>query len=89
MRTLEKKMRETKLLFPREMTSKQTAIQKMSEEVFGIELKYFEGSPELHGRYDEDRDIMYLNDKAEISIDWTFWREAFHVMKKAQTRALR
>ena len=54
----------------------------MSEEVFGIDLKYFEGSPELHGRYDEDRDIMYLNDKAETSIDWAFWHEAFHVMKK-------
>ena len=79
---IQEKLKESKLLFPRELTTKQTAIQKMSEEVFGIELKYFEGSPELHGRYDEDRDIMYLNDKAETSIDWAFWHEAFHVMKK-------
>lgn len=75
-------VKKSKLLFERELTNEQIAIQKMSEEVFGIELKYFEGSPELHGRYDEDRDIMYLNGKAETSIDWTFWHETFHIMKK-------
>ena len=36
----------------------------------------------MHGRYDEDRDIMYINSEAETSIDWTFWHEAFHIMKK-------
>lgn len=79
---IREKLKESKLLFPRELTLEQTAIQKMSEKVFGIELKYFEGSPELHGRYDEDRDVIYLNGKAETSLDWTFWHEAFHIMKK-------
>ena len=75
-------LKESKLLFDRELTTKQKSMKKMSEEVFGIELKYFEGSPELHGKYDEKLDVMYLNEKAETSLDWTFWHEAFHVMKK-------
>lgn len=54
----------------------------MSEEVFDIEVKYFEGTPKLHGRYDSDKDIIYINGKAETSLDWTFWHEAFHVMKR-------
>ncbi len=73
---------ESKLLFDRELTAEQVALKKMSEEVFGIEVKYFEGVAELHGRYDADRDVMYLNGNAETSLDWTFWHEAFHIMKK-------
>ena len=79
---IQEKLKESKLLFERELTTKQIAMKKMSEEVFGIELKYFEGSPELHGKYDEKLDVMYLNKKAETSLDWTFWHEAFHIMKK-------
>ena len=75
-------VKESKLLFDRELTFEQTALQKMSEEVFGVEVKYFEGAPELHGRFDDDRDIVYLNGKSETSLDWAFWHEAFHVMKK-------
>ena len=79
---IQKMLKESRLLFERELNLKESALQKMSEEVFEIEVKYFEGAPELHGRYDEDRDIMYINSKAETSIDWTFWHEAFHIMKK-------
>ncbi len=75
-------VKESKLLFARELNSEQKALQKMSEEVFGVEVKYFEGATELHGRFDEDRDIVYLNGKSETSLDWAFWHEAFHVMKK-------
>jgi len=75
-------VKESKLLFARELNSEQTSLQKMSEEVFGVEVKYFEGAPELHGRFDDDRDIVYLNGKSETSLDWAFWHEAFHVMKK-------
>ena len=75
-------VKESKLILPKELTAEQRAMQKMSEEVFGIDLKYFEGSEELHGRYDEDLDKMYLNGKAETAMEWTFWHEAFHVMKK-------
>ena len=28
------------------------------------------------------KEIMYLNSAAETSMDWTFWHEAFHIMKK-------
>ena len=75
-------MKNARLLFDRELTFEQTALQKMSKEVFGIDVKYFEGAPELHGRFDDDRDIVYLNGKSETSLDWAFWHEAFHVMKK-------
>ena len=75
-------MKESRLLFERELTSEQKTLQKMSEEVFGVEVKYFEGAAELHGRFDDDRDIVYLNGKSETSLDWAFWHEAFHVMKK-------
>ena len=73
---------ESTLLSAQELNSTQKAWQKMSEEVFGIDLKYFEGAPELHGRYDDDNDTMYLNKASETSLDWTFWHEAFHIMKK-------
>ena len=75
-------MKNSRLLFYRELTSEQTTLQKMSEEVFGIEVKYFDSAPELHGRYDDDRDILYLNGKTGTSLDWAFWHEAFHAMKK-------
>ena len=75
-------MKNSRLLFDRELTHEQKTLQKMSEEVFSIDVKYFDGTPELHGRYDDDRDIMYLNGKTETSLDWAFWHEAFHVMKK-------
>ena len=38
--------------------------------------------PEIHGRYDSDNDIMYINGKAETSLEWAFWHEAFHLLKK-------
>ena len=79
---IQRMVKESKLILPKELTAEQRAMQKMSEEVFGIDLKYFEGSAELHGRYDEDLDKMYLNGKAETAMEWTFWHEAFHIMKK-------
>ena len=75
-------MKNSHLLFDRELTHEQKTLQKMSDAVFGIDVKFFDGVPELHGRYDDDRDILYLNGKAETSLDWAFWHEAFHVMKK-------
>jgi hypothetical protein len=77
-------LKNSRLLFDRELNFEQTAVQKMSEEVFGIEVKYFEGAPELHGRFDDDRDIIYLNGKAETSLEWAFWHETFHLMKKRE-----
>ena len=77
-------LKDSRLLFDRELNYKQTALQKMSEEVFGVEVKYFEGARELHGRFDDDRNIIYLNGQAETSLEWAFWHEAFHLMKKRE-----
>ena len=46
-------LKETRLLLEKELKPQQLALQKMSEEVFDIDVKYFEGGAELHGRYDE------------------------------------
>lgn len=78
-------MKNSRLLFDRELTDEQKTLQNMSEEVFGIDVKYFDGAPELHGRYDDDRDILYLNGRTETSLDWAFWHEVFHVMKKHES----
>ena len=45
-------LKNSRLLFDRELTFEQTALQKMSDDVFGLEVKYFEGALELHGRFD-------------------------------------
>ncbi len=74
-------LKESKLLLEKNLNSEQIALKKMSEEVFDIEVKYFEGSPKFHGRYDDDKNIIYINSDAETSLDWTFWHEAFHIMK--------
>ena len=38
--------------------------------------------PEIHGRYDSDNDIMYISVEAETTLEWAFWHETFHLMKK-------
>ena len=50
---IQEMLKDSRLLFEKELNQQQLALQKMSEEVFDIELKYFEGVAELHGRYDE------------------------------------
>ena len=76
------KMKESRLMSETELTLEQLALRKMSEEVFGISLKYIEGAQEIHGRYDSDNDIMYINGKEETSLEWSFWHETFHLLKK-------
>ena len=79
---IREKLRESRLLLPRELTTEQRVLKELSEKALGIEVKYFAGAAELHGRYDKDADIIYVNGEAETSMDWTFWHEAFHLMKK-------
>ena len=62
-------IKESRLMSASELTEEQTALQKMSEEVFRIKLKNIDGVPEIHGKYDSDNDIMYINGKAETSLD--------------------
>ena len=78
---IQEMLKESRLMIESELNGEQIALKKMSEEVFDIEIKYFEGSSKLHGRYDEDKNIIYINSNAETSLEWTFWHEAFHIMK--------
>ena len=57
-------------------------LQVFSQEVLGIDLTFFQGAKELHGRYDRDSDRFYVNQEAEVSMDWVIWHEAFHAMKE-------
>ena len=79
---IDEKLIESRLLLPQELTAEQRVLQEMSENALGIEVKYFAGAAELHGRYDRDADIIYVNGEAETSVEWTFWHEAFHLMKR-------
>ncbi|MBQ7478457.1 MAG: hypothetical protein IJT01_06120 [Selenomonadaceae bacterium] len=65
-----------------ELTSEQQTLQVFSQEVMGIDLSFFKGPMELHGRYDRDKDRLYVNQDAEVSMDWVMWHEAFHAMKE-------
>lgn len=65
-----------------ELSPEQQTLQVFSKEVMGIDLTFFHGAKELHGRYDEDGDRFYVNQDAEVSMDWILWHEAFHAMKE-------
>ncbi len=65
-----------------ELTTEQQTLQVFSREVLGIDLTFFQGAKELHGRYDRDSDRFYVNQEAEVSMDWVMWHEAFHAMKE-------
>ena len=65
-----------------ELSPEQQTLQVFSKEVMGIDLTFFHGAKELHGRYDGDGDRFYVNQDAEVSMDWILWHEAFHAMKE-------
>ena len=68
------KMREqSELVLPQNLTPEQKTLQDMSREVFGTEMQFFDGAPELHGRYDEDTAAIYVNRDAETSLNWAFY----------------
>lgn len=73
---------DAKAVSPEEVTAEEQSLQAFNREVLGIDLKFFQGAQELHGRYDRDGDAFYLNRNAEVSMDWVFWHEAFHAMKE-------
>ena len=65
-----------------ELSPEQQTLQVFSWEVLGIDLTFFRGAKGLHGRYDRDSDRFYVNQEAEMSMDWVMWHEAFHAMKE-------
>ena len=75
------KFAESNLIEEEKLTEEQKFLQTFSREIFDSEVKFFAGSEEIHGRYDYDTDIFYLNANAEISLDWIFYHETFHALK--------
>lgn len=73
-----------------ELTSEQQTLQVFSQEILGIDLIFFQGVKELHGRYDRDNDRLYVNQKAEVSMDWVMWHEARYLpLRTAETEEVR
>ncbi len=78
------KFAESNLIEQNKLTEEQKFLQTFSREIFDSEVKFFEGSEEIHGRYDYDTDIFYLNANAKISPEWIFYHETFHALKIAE-----
>jgi len=64
------------------LSEEQNGLAAFSLEQLGLPVRYFDGPDALHGRYDAEEDILYLNRKGESDIGWTFYHEAFHALKK-------
>lgn len=64
------------------LSEEQNGLAAFSLEQLGLPVRYFDGPDALHGRYDAEEDILYLNRKGESSVGWTFYHEAFHALKK-------
>ncbi len=71
---------------PHTLSPDMRAIQSFSKEVFDLDVKFFKGLDELHGRYDEYANSIYVNADSPADIDWSFWHAAFHSMKKLDPR---
>ena len=73
------------ILLPKDkLTEEQKILQTFSHDVFDTDVKFFEGDKKLRGRYDSDDDILYLNANAELPLDWVFYHETFHALKKSE-----
>lgn len=66
------------------LTDSQLAMRKFAEEVLELNLRYFDGPAEYHGRYVPTEDTVYLNQASEKPLDWTIWHESFHAMKQLE-----
>ena len=86
---IQEMLKESKLMMESELNEEQGSLKKMSEEVFDIEIKYFEGSSKLHGRYDEDKNIVCIDNNAETSSEWTFWHKAFTFLQEVRSCGIR
>jgi len=73
------------ILLPQDkLKEEQKILQTFSHDVFETELKFFEGDKKLRGRYDEDTEIFYINVNAEPPLNWVFYHETFHALKKSE-----
>ena len=68
---------------PSTITMEQAAMMAFSEDVLGIRMGFIDGPMELHGQYNAETDTIYVNREAETTLEWTFWHEAFHAMRKS------
>lgn len=48
----------------------------------GLRVLFFKGDPAFHGKFDARTDTIYLNEDSRTSVEWTFWHEAFHSLRK-------
>ncbi|MEE1362852.1 MAG: glucosaminidase domain-containing protein [Selenomonadaceae bacterium] len=70
------------VLHDSELSLAQKVITKTINKVLGINVRYVHGADKLHGFYDSKTNIVYLNENSETGLDWVFWHESFHALKR-------
>ncbi len=66
-----------------ELTPEETAIHAFGEQILDVQTVFLDADEKLHGKYDKDANIMYLNRNSEVSLPWVVMHETFHAMKNA------
>ena len=63
------------------LTPEELGIHAFGEQILGIDTAFFDGDEKLHGRFDSDKDIIYLNRSSELSLTWVIMHEAIHAIR--------
>lgn len=78
--TLEAQIEASRPILPADYTQEERTIAAVSQEL-GIPVQFYEGPATLHGHFSPSSDTMYLNRDSEATLPWTFYHEAFHVLR--------
>lgn len=67
------------------LTEEERGLHAFGEQVLGVQTVFVEGDEKLHGKFDRDTNIMYLNRNSEISLPWVIMHEGFHIIKNVDS----
>lgn len=65
------------------LSAEEKGLHALGEQIMGVQTVFIEGDEKLHGKFDRDTNIMYLNRNSEISLPWVVMHEGFHIIKNA------
>ena len=81
--TLAGQLEQCRMIPPNKLSKKELLFQKFSREVMGVGLEFYDGPKTLHGKYDPHYDTIYVNHQSGEDLEWIFYHELFHAMKKS------
>lgn len=64
-----------------ELTEAEKNLRTFSQLAMGMDVRFVTDDPSLHGLYDKDSDMIYLNRESNKDLTWTLCHEAFHAMR--------